>query len=81
MFELNNEQRACFGLDPVQKSWERVEFAGDKFGPASVLYFEGDVIKSTWSPRTSTTGKTATTRRLRGARCCYLKPQKAKRRS
>ena len=47
MFELNNEQRACFGLDPVQKSWERVEFAGDKFGPASVLYFEGDVIKST----------------------------------
>ena len=45
MFELNNEQRACFGLDPVQKSWERVEFAGDKFRPASVLYFEGDVIK------------------------------------
>lgn len=45
MFELNNEQRACFGLDPVQKSWERVEFAGDRFRPASVLYFEGDVIK------------------------------------
>lgn len=45
MFELNNEQRACFGLDAVQKSWGRVEFAGDKFRPASVLYFEGDVIK------------------------------------
>ena len=45
MFELNNEQRAYFGLDAVQQSWERVEFAGDKFRPASVLYFEGDVIK------------------------------------
>lgn len=45
MFELNNEQRAYFGLDTVQESWEQVEFAGDKFRPASVLYFEGDVIK------------------------------------
>ena len=45
MFELNNEQRAYFGLDAVQQSWERVEFAGDRFRPASVLYFEGDVIK------------------------------------
>jgi hypothetical protein len=45
MFELSNEQRAYFGLDAVQQSWERVEFAGDKFRPASVLYFKGDVIK------------------------------------
>ena len=45
MFELSNEQRAYFGLDAVQQSWERVEFAGDKFRPTSVLYFEGDVIK------------------------------------
>lgn len=45
MFELNNEQKAYFGLDAVQQSWERVEFAGDRFRPASVLYFEGDVIK------------------------------------
>lgn len=45
MFELNNERRAYFGLDAVQQSWERVEFAGDRFRFASVLYFEGDVIK------------------------------------
>ncbi len=45
MFELDNNQRKYFGLDPVQDSWDRVSFKGDNYRPGSILYFEGDVIK------------------------------------
>ena len=44
-FELTNEQREFFGLDPIVDTWERVVFAGDTYRPESVLYFDGLTIK------------------------------------
>jgi len=44
-FELTNEQRRHFGLDPVEPLWERVTLSGDRFRPGSVLYFDGDTIR------------------------------------
>ncbi|TAJ10498.1 hypothetical protein DMA11_18890 [Marinilabiliaceae bacterium JC017] len=45
MFELNNNQRKYFGLEPVKDSWDKVQFKGDTYRPDSILYFEGDTIK------------------------------------
>jgi hypothetical protein len=45
MFELNNKQRKYFGLEPVENSWDKVQFKGDTYRPDSILYFEGDTIK------------------------------------
>lgn len=45
MFELNNNQRKYFGLEPVKDKWDRVAFKGDTYRPDSILYFEGDTIK------------------------------------
>lgn len=45
MFELNNNQRKYFGLEPVLRSWDKVAFKGDFCRPDSILYFEGDTIK------------------------------------
>ena len=45
MFELNNNQRKYFGLEPVQDSWDQVPFKGDAYRPDSVLYFDGNTIK------------------------------------
>ena len=46
MFELTNEQRLCFGLEPVGVDWERIEA---KKGPYSqyrtYLYLDGDKIR------------------------------------
>jgi hypothetical protein len=44
-FELSNDQRRYFGLDPIKSHWERTIFKGDTYRPESILYFEGDVIK------------------------------------
>lgn len=44
-FELTNDQRVYFGLDPVEPHWELITFPGDKYRPASFLYFDGDTIK------------------------------------
>lgn len=44
-FELSNFQRAYFGLDPIEKHWERVPFSGDNYRPQSILYFDGDTLK------------------------------------
>jgi len=44
-FELNNDQRIYFGLDPVRLEWDRVILKGDTYRPDSILYFEGEVIK------------------------------------
>jgi len=44
-FELTNEQRLCFGLNPIEPHWERTIFKGDTYRPDSTLYFEGEVIK------------------------------------
>ncbi|OOQ57324.1 immunity 26/phosphotriesterase HocA family protein [Mucilaginibacter pedocola] len=45
VFELSNEQRAYFGLEPVLPHWEKVVLKGDAYRSESILYFEGDVIK------------------------------------
>lgn len=45
MFELNNNQRKYFGLEPVMDSWDKVQFKGDTYRPDSILYFEGNTIK------------------------------------
>lgn len=44
-FELTNEQRKYFGLDPVQKHWERVILNGDVYRPQSILYYDSFTIK------------------------------------
>jgi hypothetical protein len=44
-FELTNEQRLYFGLDPIESHWEKTVFKGDSYRPESILYFDGDVIK------------------------------------
>lgn len=45
MFELNNDQRKYFGLDPVLEHWDRVPLKGDSYRPETKLYFEGDTIR------------------------------------
>ncbi|MES2388080.1 MAG: immunity 26/phosphotriesterase HocA family protein [Bacteroidota bacterium] len=44
-FELNNEQRLYFGLDPILPHWDKVIFQGNKYNPETILYFDGDIIK------------------------------------
>ena len=44
-FELTNNQREYFGLDPIQNHWDRVIFKGDTYRPESILYFDRDTIK------------------------------------
>jgi hypothetical protein len=44
-FELTNDQREYFGLDPIKNTWDRVLFSGDTYRPESLLYFEGNTIK------------------------------------
>ena len=44
-FELTNDQRVYFGLEPIQSNWDRLVLKGDTYRPESILYFDGDVIK------------------------------------
>jgi hypothetical protein len=44
-YELTNEQRKYFGLDPIESHWDRVGFKGDAYRPESVLYFDKNTIK------------------------------------
>lgn len=44
-YELTNEQRKYFGLDPIESHWEKVAFTGDTYRSESILYFDNDVIK------------------------------------
>jgi len=44
-FELTNNQRKYFGLDPIESHWERVIFKGDTYRPESILYYDNDTIK------------------------------------
>ena len=44
-FELRNDQRIYFGLEPIKPEWERVMLKGDTYREESILYFEGDIIK------------------------------------
>ncbi|NEU08631.1 hypothetical protein GZH53_09940 [Flavihumibacter sp. R14] len=44
-YELTNPQREYFGLDPIEKHWDKVAFKGDTYRPDSFLYFEGNTIK------------------------------------
>ena len=44
-FELLNEQRLYFGLEPIEPYWERVTLKGDSYREESILYFDGDTIK------------------------------------
>jgi hypothetical protein len=43
-FELTNNQRKYFGLDPVEKNWEKFPVKSG-FPTEGCLYFDGDVIK------------------------------------
>lgn len=45
MYELNNEERRYFGLDPIDISWDKVILKGDIHRPDSILYYEGETIK------------------------------------
>ena len=45
MFELDNNQRKYFGLNPVLETWDKVEFKEDNYRPKSILYYEGNTIK------------------------------------
>ena len=45
IFELTNDQRKFFGLEPIEDYWDKVVFKGDTYRPESVLYFDGDTIK------------------------------------
>jgi hypothetical protein len=44
-FELTNEQRVYFGLEPIEPLWDRVILDGDTYRQASILYYDGDIIK------------------------------------
>jgi hypothetical protein len=44
-YELSNEQRVYFGLDPIEPHWERVILKGDTYRPDTFLYYDGQVIK------------------------------------
>lgn len=44
-YELTNEQRMYFGLEPIESHWDRVILRGDTYRPESILYFEKDTIK------------------------------------
>lgn len=44
-YELTNSQREYFGLDPIEKHWDKVPFKGDTYRPDSFLYFDGNTIK------------------------------------
>ena len=39
-FELTNEQRKYFGLNPIEETWERVQWL-----TTSYIFFDGDVIR------------------------------------
>ncbi len=45
IYELTNEQREYFGLDPILNHWDKVVFNGDTYRPKSILYFDKDTIK------------------------------------
>jgi hypothetical protein len=44
-FELTNEQRIFFGLDPIDDHWDRVLLKGDKYRPETTLYFDKNILK------------------------------------
>jgi hypothetical protein len=44
-YELTNEQRIYFGLDPIESHWDRVILSGDTYRTESILYFDKDTIK------------------------------------
>lgn len=44
-FELTNDHRLYFGLEPIDPSWDKVLLKGDTYRPESVIYFDGDTIK------------------------------------
>jgi hypothetical protein len=45
MFELSNNQRKYFGLNPVLDNWTKGIFSGEKNCNASILYYENNTIK------------------------------------
>ena len=45
MFELTNEQRKYFGINPIQSNWDKEYFKGDFYRPESFLYYENNVIR------------------------------------
>lgn len=45
MYELSNEERKYFGLEPIKEDWDRVILSGDKYRPESILYFDKNIIK------------------------------------
>ncbi len=44
-FQLTNDQRRYFGLEPIPSHWEMVPLKGDTYREESILYFEGNTIK------------------------------------
>lgn len=44
-FELTNKQREYFGLDPIPTTWDKEILKADPYRPASIIYFDGNVLK------------------------------------
>lgn len=44
-FELTNDQRQFFGLEPIESHWAKASLKSDTYRPESTLYFDGDIIK------------------------------------
>jgi len=45
MFELTNDQRKYFGLDPIGEGWIRKNLQGDAHRPSSTLCFEDNILR------------------------------------
>ncbi|MBS1597309.1 MAG: immunity 26/phosphotriesterase HocA family protein [Bacteroidetes bacterium] len=45
MYELTNSQRKYFGLNPIEKHWDKVVLKSDKYRTESILYFDKNTIK------------------------------------
>jgi hypothetical protein len=44
-YELSNEQRKYFGLEPIESSWDRKVLTGDSNHAEGILFFDRDTIK------------------------------------
>jgi Immunity protein 26 len=45
MYEITNDKRIYFGLDPVENHWDKVILKGDTYREDSILYFDNNTIK------------------------------------
>lgn len=44
-YELTNNQRKYFGLEPIESHWDKVVLKGDTYRQETFLYFDNNIIK------------------------------------